>query len=918
MNNKTEKSTALHTQDNFSKIEKDSDSQTKLDKDNPHSENGDILQEPAEINKIITGILEHTPIMAAYLDTQFNFLWVNKSYADTCKYAPSFFPGKNHFDLYPHKENQEIFKRVVDTGKPFFVEAKPFEFPDQPERGVTYWDWSLVPVKDTDGNVTGLAFTLVDVTERVLAEEALREREYQYRELVQNANSAIIRWKTDGKISFFNEYAEEFFGYDEEEILGKKVSILVPDTDSSGTDLTELVREIVAHPEEFENNINENILKDGTRVWMAWTNKPVFDENGDIIEVLAVGNDITALKNAEIAAAKEESEKSLILENTNEIIAYHDTDHNLIWANRSYLEATGLPLSELKGKKCFTCWKLDAPCDGCPVTEAIKTGKPESAELTPENQKHWPPDQGSWHVRSAPVRDEKGAIIGAIEMAHDITEKKEAEKNLILSEKMYRTVGESIPFGIWQTDVSGKCTFVSDSFLEMTGVTIEEIRDFGWLHLLPEKDRETTMEHWMHCVQTGVNFEREHQYIAKDGTIKHVLAIGRPVHNEDGQITRWVGVNLDITERKRAEEKVRALSYFPQENPNPVIRCSGEGNVLYANASAQELLKYLGWESGSSLPASFHNLVHEAWEKSQPLETEIDSQAGQIFNIISVRPSGEEYVNLYGVDITERKRAGTALQRAKEGLEKKVMERTAELEWRNRELQEFAYVASHDLQEPLRKIKLFEEMLEKELKEVLTEQGQDYLQRMNSAADRMQKLVKSLLAYSRSSAKAGPYETVQLKKIAEVIAKDLLPEDEDFAPVIEISDLPEIDADPVQMHQLLQNLLSNAVHYHKEGQVPKVKISSRILETDKKWNSGYCELKVEDNGIGFDMDYVDKIFLPFERLNPRSRYDGTGMGLAICRRIVERHGGRIEARSKSGEGAEFIVTLPVRQINESE
>ena len=218
-------------------------------------------------------------------------------------------------------------------------------------------------------------------------------------------------------------------------------------------------------------------------------------------------------------------------------------------------------------------------------------------------------------------------------------------------------------------------------------------------------------------------------------------------------------------------------------------------------------------------------------------------------------------------------------------------------------------MASHDLQEPLRKIKLFGEMLKKEFKEVLTEPGQDYLQRMNLAADRMQKLVKSLLAYSRTSEKTNPFERVDLKPIAEVIARDLLPEEFGLVPVIEISDLPVIDADPVQMHQLLQNLIANAIHYHKEDQIPKVKISSRIPGRT-------CELIIEDNGIGFDMAYLDKIFLPFERLHPSDKYHGTGMGLAICRKIAERHGGKIEVKSTPGEGSTFTVTLPMRQTDE--
>ncbi|NLD38971.1 MAG: PAS domain-containing protein [Desulfatiglans sp.] len=792
MNKKTIKTPLSFTSDKYSKSKAVSRFKLFFGGEKLKSESREKCTEPAEINQVMAGILDLTHIMAVYLDPQFNFLWVNQSYAESCKQEPSFFPGKNHFDLYPHEENQEIFKRVVDTGEPFYVEAKPFEFPDQPERGITYWDWSLIPAKDPDGKVVGLVFTLVEVTDKVRVEIALKKSEAQYRELVQNANSAIIRWKIDGTLVFFNEYAQEFFGYREDDIIGRNVSILLPDKDSTGIDLTGLVNKITSSPDKYENNVNENVRSDGARVWIAWTNKPIFDDKGNVKEILAVGTDITALKNAEMALVNAENEKSLILDNADELIAYYDNENNLIWANRVYLKQAGLPLSKLQGKKCFHCWGLEKVCIDCPVIKASETGQPQSGELTPENQAHWPSALGSWDIRSAPVKDNEGNTIGVIEIAREITEQKKTEKAL------------------------------------------------------------------------------------------------------------------------------RALAHFPGENPNPVMRCTMDGDILYANAPARNWLESLEWKSGELPPASILNLIHEAWEKANPIETEITSLTGQTFNVIAIQPTGEEYINLYCTDVSDRKRAQTALQEANDSLEEKVRKRTSELEWRNRELQEFAYVASHDLQEPLRKIKLFGELIENELKEMLTDRGKDYLQRMNKAADRMQKLIKDLLSYSRVSSKTGPFELVDLKTIVDDIARDLLPEEGSFTPVIETGDMPKIDADPVQMHQLFQNLLSNAIHYHREGQAPVVKISSRILKIDDKRKRMFCELIINDNGIGFDMVYVDKIFMPFERLNPQDKYQGTGMGLAICRKITERHGGKIAASSVPGEGATFIVTLPLRQTNDAD
>ncbi len=265
-------------------------------------------------------------------------------------------------------------------------------------------------------------------------------------------------------------------------------------------------------------------------------------------------------------------------------------------------------------------------------------------------------------------------------------------------------------------------------------------------------------------------------------------------------------------------------------------------------------------------------------------------------------------------EIVERKRMEEAIKKADDELEKKVMERTAELEWKNRELQEFASVASHDLQEPLRKIKIFSGLLEHEFSASLTDKGNDYLSRVKDATDRMQGLLKSLLSYSSISSGAATFESVDLKLIAEKVVDDLAPLWENVKPEIEITGLPEIEADPVQMHQLFQNLLTNAIRYSKNSETPVVKISGKtIYGSNGRKNDKICEISVEDNGIGFDMHNAGRIFLPFERLHSRREYEGTGMGLAICDKIVRRHGGKISVQSIPGEGSKFVINLPVKQ-----
>lgn len=263
------------------------------------------------------------------------------------------------------------------------------------------------------------------------------------------------------------------------------------------------------------------------------------------------------------------------------------------------------------------------------------------------------------------------------------------------------------------------------------------------------------------------------------------------------------------------------------------------------------------------------------------------------------------------------------LQKARDELEKRVIERTAELqavatqlERSNRELQDFAYVASHDLQEPLRKVQAFGDRLNEKYAPELGEEGRDFIKRMQNAAGRMQSLINDLLAFSRVSTKASPFEKVDLGRIAREVVSDLEVSIQQRQGRVEIGPLPVIGADPLQMRQLLQNLVGNALKFHKEGSTPIVQISARILKPGEISLSGQpveretLELSVKDNGIGFDEKYLDRIFAVFQRLHGRGVYEGTGIGLAICRKIAERHGGAITARSRPGEGANFIVTLP--------
>lgn len=385
-------------------------------------------------------------------------------------------------------------------------------------------------------------------------------------------------------------------------------------------------------------------------------------------------------------------------------------------------------------------------------------------------------------------------------------------------------------------------------------------------------------------------------------------------------------VVTDLTEQKQHEQILAAEKLsraILEQAAEAIVVCDKEGSILRASRMARELCG--------------KNPIHEPFESVFPLQRNSaeggtssefrlsEALGGKLVNgaevdfkredgrvrdlLVNAGPLLSEKEEVLGCivvmnDITERRHAEEALRRAKDELEIRVLERTADLERRNQELQEFAFVASHDLQEPLRKIQTFGDLLGTKSASLGAE-SQDYILRMQKAAASMQKLLESLLAYSRVTMKVEPFVETDLKRSVQGALSNLEVVITQNGALIKADDLPTIEADRSQMIQLFQNLLANALKFRRENEIPRVSIYSH--KTRKK---GKLEICVEDNGIGFDEKYLDKIFVPFQRLHGRGAYEGVGMGLAICKKIVERHGGEITAKSEPGKGSAFIVTLP--------
>ena len=449
-----------------------------------------------------------------------------------------------------------------------------------------------------------------------------------------------------------------------------------------------------------------------------------------------------------------------------------------------------------------------------------------------------------------------------------------------------------------------------------------------------------------------------------DGTYRWVSATKVPMMNERGEVIGLAGISRDITERRNSElekqvlfrimdgisqtEKLSDLLELIHQAISEVV-CAENCYVALINeiTGLLHFEFYVDKVDEAPLPRpATGGLTGYLLKKNCPLLL-TDKQQRQMMARGEVQVAGTVSAAWLGVPL--RTPAGTigalvvqsyddsaaftatdlefltsvgsqiAITIERQRAQDRLGRTAAMLSQSNRELQDFASVASHDLQEPLRKIQAFGDRLRQKCEGQLSEAGNDYLARMLNAASRMQTLINDLLTFSRVTTKAQPFSKVDLNVIARDVLSDLEVRIEQTGGSVEVSDLPVIDADPLQMRQLFQNLIANALKFRKPDEPSFVKIfancNSQIAE-GATWalaNAETWQISVTDNGIGFDEKYLDRIFTVFQRLHGRNTYEGTGVGLAVCRRIVERHNGSITARSKPGQGATFIVKLPSTQ-----
>lgn len=465
-------------------------------------------------------------------------------------------------------------------------------------------------------------------------------------------------------------------------------------------------------------------------------------------------------------------------------------------------------------------------------------------------------------------------------------------------------------------------------------------------YIHPE-DKEKVNSAFSRAIQDKSIFELEHRVLRADGTVGWTFSRSVPIKNNDGEIIEWFGAATDITARKEAVQELENVKTqlesvkqlyeaIANNTPDLVYVFNLDYTFLYANKA---LLNMWGKTQEEAFGQGLRPLGYEEWHAAMH-EREIDhivATKEQVRGVVSfphatlgrrmydyiLVPVLDEHGDVRAVagttrDISDLKQAQDALAQSEEqyrnlsqSLEGVVAERTQELQRSNDDLLQFAHVASHDLKEPVRKIKTFVSRLEKELgDDGLNENSRLYLSKIYSATARMNTMIDGVLKYSTLGNVQEEIKMLELGDIIKSIEADLEVPITQNGVTINYKDLPSFEASPV-FYQLFYNLINNSLKFARKDVPLVINIGTRKLQ---KNDNEYLEIKVSDNGIGFPQEFAERIFDTFTRLNPKDHYEGTGLGLSLCKKIAERHGGTITANGEEGKGAEFIITLPVKQL----
>jgi PAS domain S-box-containing protein len=841
--------------------------------------------------------------------------------------------------------------------------------------GQTIWTLvSAAPVFDDEHCFLGSIAMVSDITDRKQMEQELIVREREYRTLLESVPDLIVRYDLDLRRVYVNPAWERASGLSAAQVIG------VPYTDIPNVPSPFVAAYVEKLREVLETGASQTtefiwVNARGVRLFLEYLIVPEYDQHGEIAGVLAVGRDITERKRAEeerlaslqfiesmdqinqaIQGASELDQ--MMSEVLGVVLTVFDCDRAfLLYPCDPDTPSWRVPMERTRPEYPGVCATgIEMPMDAeVAATFQILLESSGAANFGPESEYPLPtevaerfgfksllsmalypkmskPWQFGIHQCSHPrvwTREEMRLFQEIGRRMSDALTSLLAARNLKESEERLRLTLEATQIGIWDWDMKNDRWYASPMYYTMLGYEpVGGPADRSvWLERLHPEDRASVNEKIQNVLTRDF---REYQYEARmlhaDGTYRWVHVSGFGIQRgEDQRASRMLGIRMDITERKRAEETLHkaneTLRATLDAAPVAIFDLDLDGRIRDIWNSAAE--RVLGWrrdevlgqflpsvpEAGKEEFARFRELIRSGKSITGKDLVRCRKDGSRIEYSLYAAPEYDVGGKISGniaviVDITERKAAEEEIRKLNLELEQRVRDRTAQLEAANQELEAFAYSVSHDLRAPLRHIDGFLDLLQKRTAAVLDERSQHYMTTISDATWRMGALIDDLLSFSRM----GRYEMskmrVDLGALVQEVIRELEPEARGRTIRWHLADLPAVIGDRAMLRVVLVNLIANAVKFTRPRDQAEIEIGckpSRGTET---------VIFIRDNGVGFDMNYADKLFSVFQRLHRAEEFEGTGIGLANVRRIINRHGGRTWAEGKIDHGATFFFSLP--------